>query len=116
MPDAAELARERAAVEAATGLNFRRDASAIRRPLADATSQQRKPLGLRPIIEPGDIDELEYDTAEPEPPVREDNRQAWLSDIDHLVRHERKFVLGIVGRVIGETAVEHPRRGAGRPR
>ena len=77
----------------------------------DASSIARKPLqtdapDVRSDFAPVLDDEPEDDTAEPEPPVRADNRQAWLSDIDHLIRHERKFVFEIVGRVIGETAAD----------
>ena len=62
--------------------------------------QARKPLGLRPIVEPND--EPDDDTPEQEPPVREDNRPAWLSDIDFLIRHERKFTFPVVGEALGE--------------
>ena len=70
------------------------------KPDATVVPMRRSPLGLRPIIEPND--EPEDDTPEPEPPVREDNRQAWLSDIDFLIRHERKFTFPVVGEALGE--------------
>lgn len=65
----------------------------------------RRPLGLRPIVEPGDEPEPEDDAiVAPEP--RADNRPAWLSDIDHLLLHERRFSHRVIGEVIGEVAAD----------
>ena len=60
----------------------------------------RKPLGLAPVIEADD--EPNDDTAEPEPPVRADNRPAWLSDIDKLIRHSRNSTNKVLSEAIGE--------------
>ena len=99
-------AREAEAIKA-MGLTWPRPTPPDR-PRADASPRARRPLGLRPIIDPGD--EPEDDTPEPEPPAREDNRPAWLSDIDFLIRHERKssnkFTFAVIGEVIGEVMAE----------
>jgi hypothetical protein len=92
-----------------------RDASVMAAPsqrVVDITTR-RPPLGLSIVDDPGDKPE-DDDTPEPEPFVRQDNRPAWLSDIDFLIstalRHERKFVKElwreVWGPVVGQVVAE----------
>jgi hypothetical protein len=62
----------------------------------------RAPLGLRPLPD----DEPEGDTPEQEPAQRADNRPAWLSDIDFLIRCERKSASKVLGEAIGMVIAE----------
>lgn len=72
----------------------------------------RRDLGLAPIGDDDPEPELEIDTdvGEPVEFKRNDNRPAWLTDIDSLVDHarrrERKFVFAVVGEILGETMAE----------
>ena len=100
-----------------------RDASvmaATSRRVVDIASHRRQPLGLRPVIEPGDEPEDE-DRAEVTSEARYaeimawrtahgGNRGAFLSDIDALIERasktERRFVFAVVGEILGETMAE----------
>ena len=85
-----------------------RDASSIaRRPISSTSA--RAPLGLAIVDGPEDIED-EPENDQPEPVVRQDNRPAWLSDIDSLINFDRKRsnkrMFELIGEVIGETVGE----------
>ena len=88
--------------------------------VVDIASHRRQPLGLRPVIEPGDEPEDE-DRAEVTSEARYaeimawrtahgGNRGAFLSDIDALIERasktERRFVFAVMGEILGETMAE----------